>query len=111
MKPDNFSRTVLVLIALLLLANVLRPYLNPPRVEAQSPAGHDFYIEPGTYMMRSPGGAHQGFGRVVVDLTTGDIWGFPTITPDPYPTDVSKSEPPVSEPFYLGKFNFAAARH
>jgi hypothetical protein len=110
MKTDRHLKSILLLIALLLFVIAARPYLGPQRVVGQSSEGNDFYIEPGTFMLRAPGGNGQGYGRVVVDLKTGDVWGFPTITPDPYPTDATKSQPPVSEPFYLGKFNFAAAR-
>jgi len=110
MNTDPHLKSILLLIALLLFVIAARPYLGPERVEAQSSEGNEFYIEPGTYMLRAPGGNRQGFGRVMVNRRTGDVWGFPTITSDPYPTDATKSEPPVSEPFYLGKFNFAAAR-
>jgi len=38
------------------------------------------------------------------------VWGFPTLSSDPYPVDVTKAAPPTSKPIYLGKYDFAAAR-
>jgi hypothetical protein len=40
-------------------------------------------------------------------MRTGDIWGFPTLAPVPYPFDSVNSKPPVSSPTYLGKFDLA----
>jgi len=110
MKADRLLKGILFLIALLLFVIAARPYLSPEKVQAQSSEGLDFYIEPGTFMLRSPNNSRQVLGRVMVDRKTGDVWGFPTITGDPYPTDATKPEPPTSEPFYLGKFDLAAAR-
>jgi hypothetical protein len=109
-KLDRFRRTILLLTALLLSVIAVRPYLIPQRVEAQSSERYDFYIEPGTYMIRAPAGSRQVLGKVVVDLKTGDVWGFPTLGADPYPSDITKSEPPTSKPIYLGKYDFAAAK-
>jgi hypothetical protein len=44
---------------------------------------------------------------VVVDLSNGKIWGFPTWSDKPYPADSTKSTPPISRPFYLGKFDLS----
>ena len=62
----------------------------------QTTADYDFYIEPGTHMLRAPGGSLQVLGKVVVDMKTGDVWGFPTLSADPYPIDITKPEPPQS---------------
>ena len=110
MNSDNRLKSILLLVILLLFIVAARPYQQPEQAPAQPAVQHDYYFEPGTYMLRAPGGSRQVLGRVVVDRTTGDVWGFPTVTSDPYPTDATKPEPPVSEPFYLGKFNLAAAR-
>jgi len=110
MKTDQQLKNILLAIAFLLFVIAARPYLGPERVEAQSSEGNDFHIEPGTFMLREPGAGRQVFGRVIVNLKTGDVWGFPTVTTDPYPTDATKPQPPTSEPFYLGKFDLAAAR-
>src|SRR5208282_4971423 len=108
MESTRIRNAALLVIALLLLAIAARPYLSPANVEAQALA-HDFYIEPGTYNLRAPDGSRQQLGKIMIDRRTGEIWGFPTLTPDPYPSAASSSEPPVSEPFYLGKFDLAAA--
>lgn len=110
MTLDRTTKTLLVVIAALLFVMTLRPYLAPQRVAAQSFERYDFYIEPGTQMLRAPGGDYQVLGKVMVDMKTGDIWGYPTADAGPYPVDVAKSAPPVSKPIYLGKFDFAAAR-
>jgi hypothetical protein len=41
-----------------------------------------------------------------VDLRTGKIWGFPTMTTDPYPFNALNSKPQTSHPFELGRFAF-----
>ncbi len=110
MKLERFRRTILLFTVLLLSVIAVRPYLIPQRVEAQSSGRYDFYIEPGTYMIRAPGGSRQVLGKVAVDMKTGDVWGFPTLSADPYPSDVTKPEPPTSKPIYLGKYDFAAAK-
>jgi len=61
-------------------------------------------------MLRTPDGSRQVLGKVVVDMKSGDVWGFPTLSSDPYPVDVTKAEPPTSKPIYLGKYDFAAAK-
>jgi hypothetical protein len=60
----------------------------------------------GVVMLKSSDGSKQLYGRMVVDLRTGKIWGFPTITTDPYPFDALNSKPQTSHPFELGRFAF-----
>jgi hypothetical protein len=109
-KLERFRKAILILTALLISVIAVRPYLIPQRVEAQSSGRYNFYIEPGTYMIRAPGGTGQVLGKVVVDMKTGDVWGFPTLGADPYPSDITKTEPPTSKPIFLGKYDFAAAK-
>ena len=45
----------------------------------------------------------------MIDMRTGDIWGFPTLVEGPYPVDATKTEPPKSRPMYLGKFILSEA--
>jgi hypothetical protein len=71
-------------------------------------SGAQLYVEPGTTMLRSPDGSRQVLGKVVIDLQSGKIWGLPTLTEAPYPVNTINSEPPVSHPIYLGRFDFAA---
>jgi hypothetical protein len=100
MKTDLYTKVMLAAIVLLLGAIALRP------LAVQAQAGKDLYIEPSYTTLRKPDGSAQLRGKVVIDMQTGDVWGFPTMMDLPYPVDVAKSEPPVSNPMYLGKFNF-----
>jgi len=105
-----YGNCVLTVIALLLAAIALRPLAAPPVVAAQSdtlPKFHYFYIEPGTTTLRKPDGTRQVDGKMVIDLRDGGVWGFPTVPGVPYPIDVAHSEPPVSTPMYLGKFEMS----
>jgi len=108
MRLDRFIKLLLVLIALLLAALVFRPLAQPAPVQAQSDT-NNFYVEPGYTMLRKPDGSGQMYGKMMIDMRTGDIWGFPTLVEGPYPVDVGKTEPPRSHPMYLGKFLLSEA--
>jgi hypothetical protein len=109
MKFKLLAQVVLVLIVLLLGTTVLRQFLAPTVAKAQSPDVYPFYIEPGTRMLRAPDNNRQVLGKVVIDLRNGNIWGFPTLTQEPYPIDATgNTKIPISHPFLLGKFDFAA---
>jgi hypothetical protein len=77
MRMDWFVKTLLSIIALSLATIAIRPVLDPPAVAAQGAEGYPFYIEPGTFMLRAPDGSQQVYGKVVVDLRNGKVWGFP----------------------------------
>jgi hypothetical protein len=106
MRKDATTNFLLMLIAIALIAIAIRPYLAPDPVHAQSGSAYPFYIEPGTQMLRAPDGSQQVYGRVVVDMRTGKVWGFPTFTADTYPVNSAESKPRTSHPFVLGKFAF-----
>jgi hypothetical protein len=106
MKDRMVTNLLLLVIAVALVAIAARRYIDPAPAEAQSLSAHAFYIEPGVQMLRYPDGTGQVYGKVVVDLRNGKIWGFPTNTPDPYPSYPMDSKPAVSKPFALGKFAF-----
>jgi hypothetical protein len=109
MKLNVFTQAVLVLIALFLGTIVVLQFVAPTVAKAQSPDVYLFYIEPGTRMLRAPDNGRQVLGKVVVDLRNGNIWGFPTLTQEPYPIDATgNTKAPTSHPFLLGKFDFAA---
>lgn len=110
MLLDRFTKTILVLIALLLTGLVVRPIAQPVSVRAQASEAYPFFIEPGVTTIRKPDGTGQVFGKMVVDMRTGDIWGFPTLTQSPYPIDAAQTKPPISRPTYLGKFMFDQAK-
>ena len=111
MFSNLYSKVMLTAIAVFLGVLALHPFVAPQPVSAQSGADSpDLYIEPGTTVIRKPDGSAQMQGKVVIDLRTGDIWGFPTIDRVPYPVDWTKSTPPVSPPMYLGKFDFSKMR-
>lgn len=103
MKLDRTVKALLGLIALFLGTIALRPLVNPTPVVAQAPE-RNFYVEPGTTMLRKPDGTAQVYGKVFIDMGTGDVWGFPTTTSDPYPSNPTSSTPPKSYPMYLGRF-------
>lgn len=107
MKIDWFVKTLLFTITIFLGVLALRPLLLPPAVSAQGPEVYPFYIEPGIVMLRAPDGSRQVYGRMVVDLRNGKVWGFPTLTQDPYPVDAMSSTQPTSRPFLLAKFAFS----
>jgi hypothetical protein len=100
-------RVVLIFVAGFLVLAGLQRAINSP-VEAQSPST-SLYIEPGTIIIRAPDtGGTIGEGKMVIDLKTGNIWGFPTnVTGSPYPIDPIKGKPAVSKPVYLGRLDFS----
>ena len=106
MKSLSTTNALLFLIASALIVIAIRPLRMPHAAQAESAAPYPVYIEPGTLMLRSPDGTQQVYGRMVVDLQTGKVWGFPTLTSSPYPVDISSTKPPVSHPFLLGTFAF-----
>jgi len=104
MKSDHFVKSLLLIIAASLVAIAVRPYVAPPAVSAQSGDAHEIYVEPGTAMLRAPDGSRQVLGKVVLDLRNGNIWGFPTMSQDPYPATGAQTTPQTSHPFLLGRF-------
>lgn len=110
MNLDRFTKFLLTLIAVLLGVVVFRPVVQPAPVRAHVEEGYPFYVEPGYTMLRKPDGTAQMYGKMVIDMRNGDIWGYPTLTQGPYPVDSAKTVPPKSYPMYLGKFMFDEAK-
>lgn len=106
MRKDALTHFLLLVIAIALVAIAVRPYVNPVPAQAQSVSAYPFYFEPGVQMLRAPDGSKQVYGRVVVDMRNGKIWGFPTLSADPYPSSSLDRKPQVSRPFALGQFAF-----
>jgi hypothetical protein len=116
MKNLSITNFLLFVIAVALVVIAARPYITPAPAAAQSgqtvgTASDPLYIEPGTQSIRSLDGTTQVYGRMVVDMQSGTIWGFPTLTNLPYPVDISSAKPPVSHPIYLGRFAFEDITH
>jgi len=109
MLRDRLVRITLVVIAVLLGILVIRPALHPASVLAQGDTAYPFYVEPGYTMIRKPDGSAQMYGKIVIDMRNGDIWGFPTLTQEPYPVDSTSAKPPKPHPMYLGRFLFSEA--
>ncbi|MFZ0960934.1 MAG: hypothetical protein WAO35_08510 [Terriglobia bacterium] len=105
MKIDGFVKFLLLVIAIFLGIIALRPYVAPPRVEAQSTgAYYPMYIEHGFVWLPSPKGGSVA-GRLVLDLRTGNIWGFPGFTQDTF--EILDKKLPTSHPVLLGKWELA----
>jgi len=103
-KLNLFDRTALALVTVFLGILALRPMHTPEAVRAQGVTDH-LYIEPGVHPLLSPDKSRQTEGKIMVDLTTGNIWGFPTGPDTPYPIDRIKTQPATSSPIYLGKYD------
>jgi len=117
MKIDGFTRLMLPVIALFLGMIALRPWFVPQNAQAREPVrttysdsvnGYGIFVEPGTTTLHAPDGSRHIIGKVVVDLKTGNIWGFPTSSDLPYPMDNGRNTGATSHPIYLGKYDLAA---
>jgi hypothetical protein len=106
MKSEALTKLMLALIAMFLGIIAFRGVLTPAPVQAQSTV-YPFYIEPGYQMLRAPDGSRQVWGKVVIDLRNGKVWGFPTTVEGVYPVNGVANKAPTSHPFVLGKFDFA----
>ena len=100
----NTTNSLLLVIAVALLAIAIEPFFKPRLAQAQVVADYPLYFEPGVYLLRAPDGTSQIYGKVVVDLRTGKIFGFPTYGQQPYPIDVTTTKPITSKPIVLGRF-------
>ena len=108
MRVDLYTKCVLTAIAVWLGVMALRPVTHPAPVLAAADYAY-LYAEPGVTAIRKPDGTEQVQGKVFIDMRTGDVWGFPTLSGAPYPVDPTSSQPPVSTPIYLGRFDFSKA--
>jgi hypothetical protein len=108
LQSNRTTNTLLALIAVALTANAVRPYVLPTPVAAQTSNADPIYVEPGVFMLRQPEGG-QVLGKVTINLRTGNVWGFPTGSPDPYPMSQMDSKPQVSHAIPLGRFSLGEA--
>ena len=110
MKLDWIMKLLLLILTALLAVLVFRPLVQPTPVRAQGLDTYPFYVEPGYTMLRKPDGTAQIYGKMIIDMRTGSIWGFPTGTQMPYPVDPAKTTPPKSHPMYLGQLDFSEVK-
>jgi hypothetical protein len=103
MRKEHLTLALLSIIAAALVGIAVRPIFVPRTAEAQSTV-YPLYIEPGSEMLRKPDGTTQVYGKVMVDMRTGKIWGFPTNAPQSYPSNGLQNKPATSRPFELGRF-------
>lgn len=109
MKLDWLVKSLLAVIIVVLAAVAFRPVAQPPSVLAQSGNAYPFWIEAGTFTLRKPDG-NTTWGKIVVDMRTGDVWGFPMKAQNtPYPVYGSGDTSKVSHPMYLGRMAFDEA--
>jgi hypothetical protein len=106
MTRELYRNIILTLIAGLLFILALRPTAS---VKAQEARGN-WYVEPRSVLVPSEDGATKVSGKLMINLNTGDIWGFPTKSVLPYAVDPLGKTPPVVKPVYLGRFDLAAAQ-
>jgi len=99
---------LLLVIAVSLAIIAFRPIITPAAARADNGSNQNLYVEPGATVLRAPDGSQQVNGKVVIDMDTGKIWGFPTFGAQPYPIDSTRTTPPTSRPIFLGKFDFSA---
>lgn len=98
------TNILLLLIALALLVIAVGPVFIPMPVRAESHPERRLFIEPGVQVLHSSDLSRNAYGRVVIDLRTGNVWGFPTPTGDPYPFQSTNDKLQTSHPFLLGRF-------
>ncbi len=104
MKKEVLTHTLLLVIATALATIAVRPYLQPPPAKAESIPSRPLYVEPGIQLLRKPDGTLQVYGKVMIDMRTGTIWGFPTGTFDSYPSNPLQVKPITTHPIELGRF-------
>ena len=107
MRKDATTNLLPMLIAIALIAIAIRPYLAPHPVHAQSGSPYPFYIEPGTQMLRAPDGSQQVYGRVVVDMRAGKVWGRPHLQFGDLPSEWGGQQAADFSPLRAGQDNCA----
>ena len=109
MRLDWTTKLLLLAIVVLLAMLAFRPVVQPQPVFAQDSGAYQFQIMQGLVTLRKADGT-QTWGKVAVDMRSGDIWGFPMPAQNtPYPVYGPSDTPKVSHPMYLGKMAFSEA--
>ncbi len=99
-ESSLYTKTILTIIAALLAVLALQNTTAPVSVQAQS-NGRNLYVEPGLTTMRNPDGPSEVQGKLMIDLSSGEVWGFPMVL-------TSSNRTPVSKPVYLGQYDLSA---
>ena len=101
-RVDLYTKVVLTAAVQLLGVLALQPWLSPAAVRAEAETT-SLYIEPGLTRIPGPNLGPDTMGKLVIDLKTGDAWGFPTIF-------TNYRESAVSKPIYIGRMDLAAMK-
>ena len=102
-----YTQIVLTVIAIFLGILACRPS-TPVLADSQS---LNLWVEPGTTNIRDVKGGTLGDGKIMINMNTGDVWGFPMkIAGVPYPTEALTGPKPVTIPAHLGKFDLDVIR-
>lgn len=104
MKPDLYTKTVLTLIAVLLVICVVRLPVATVRAENFE---SDLRFDPDVHQIDVPGGSASPSGRIAIDIRTGDVYGFPT-NGAAYPRNLQSNALAISKPILLGRFDFGS---
>ncbi len=109
MRFDWLTKVILTVIAIFLGVLAFRPVVQPQPVMAQNGGSYSFQILEGMVTLRKADGT-QTWGKVAVDMRTGDVWGFPMKQQNtPYPVYSPSDGSKVSHPLYLGTMAFSEA--
>ena len=103
MRCDLYTKAVLTVIAAALVVIAGRTVADPRPVEAVPYGAPRLQFDPDVTKIAAPDGSSNVFGRVAIDLETGDVWGFPTDELG-YPRSPAARPPGYSSPVYLGQF-------
>ena len=101
-RIDLYTKVMLTAVVLLLGVLALQPFLSPAAVKAESEAA-SLFIEPGLTRIPGQGPNSDTMGKLVIDLRTGEAWGFPTMF-------TNYRESAISKPVYIGRMDFGAMK-
>jgi hypothetical protein len=98
-----YTNVILTVIAVLLAIVLLR---MPALVaQAQGPVT-SLQFDPEIRQFQVRSGPSSVLGRMAIDTTTGNIYGFPT-DGDAYPKNLQNNDLPISRPVLLGRFDLS----
>ena len=104
MRCDLYTKAVLTVIAAALVVIAGERIVRPKPAAAAPSSAPRLHFDPDVTKIAAPDGSSNVFGRVAIDLETGDVWGFPTDELG-YPRSPAARAPGYSSPVYLGQFD------